>query len=88
MTTFIGIFFGYIVILFFTDNYGRKLSVIMAWSITVVGLIILCASVNLPMAVVGLFLSGAGSESAIRISMAVFGEIVDYYIRQQYSVAL
>ncbi len=61
MTTFIGIFFGYIVILFFTDNYGRKLSVIMAWSITVLGLIFLCASVNLPMAVVGLFLSGAGS---------------------------
>lgn len=40
------------------------------------------------MAIVGLFLSGAGSESAIRISMAVFGEIVDYYVRQQYSVAL
>lgn len=88
MTTFIGIFCGYIVILFFTDNFGRKMSVMMAWGITVLGSIILCASVNLEMAMVGLFLTGAGSESAIRISMAVFGEIVDYYVRQEYSVAL
>lgn len=40
------------------------------------------------MALAGLFLTGAGSESAIRISMAVFGEIVDFYQRQKYSVAL
>ena len=40
------------------------------------------------MALAGLFLTGAGSESAIRISMAVFGEIVDFYERQKYSVAL
>ena len=60
-TTFIGIFFGYIVILFFTDNYGRKFSVIMAWGVTIIGQIILCSAVNLPMAIVGLFFSGAGS---------------------------
>lgn len=40
------------------------------------------------MAVIGLFLAGAGCESAIRISMAVLGEIMDFYVRQQYSVAL
>ena len=73
MTTFIGIFLGYVVILFFADNFGRKFSVLMAWSVTVIGSILLCVSVNLEMALAGLFLTGAGSESAIRISMAVFG---------------
>ena len=88
MTTFIGIFLGYIIILFFADNFGRKFSVLMAWTVTVIGCILLCVSVNFEMALAGLFLSGMGSESAIRISMAVFGEIVDYYERQKYSVAL
>lgn len=40
------------------------------------------------MAVLGLFLAGAGCESSMRITMTVLGEVADYYLRQQYSVAL
>ena len=88
MVEYVGIFMGYIVFLYFTDNYGRKMSIVMTWTVTTVGVAILCASVHISMAVVGLFLAGAGCESANRISMAVLGEIVDYNVRQQYSVAL
>ena len=73
MVLFVGIFCGYLIILFFADNYGRKFSVMMAWSAVIVGQILLFVSFNLYMALAGLFLAGAGSESAIRISMAVFG---------------
>ena len=64
---------GYIVFLYFTDNYGRKMSIVMTWTVTTVGITILCSSVHISMAVIGLFLAGAGCESAIRISMAVLG---------------
>ena len=40
------------------------------------------------MACVGLFFAGAGCESTIRISMAIFAEIVEYNKRQAYSIAL
>ena len=76
------------VFLFFTDNYGRKFSAIMAWGFTVAGVILICLAQNIYMAMVGLFIFGGGSEASIRISMSVFGEIVDYYLRQRYSVAL
>ena len=88
MMEYVGIFMGYLVFLYFTDNYGRKMSLLLTWTVTTIGIGLLCASVNLYMAVAGLFLAGAGCESAIRITMAVFGEVVDYYVRQQYSVAL
>ena len=47
MVLFVGIFCGYLVILFFADNYGRKFSVTMAWSAVVVGEILVCVSFNL-----------------------------------------
>ena len=64
---------GYIVFLYFTDNYGRKMSIVMTWTVTTVGVALLACSVHISMAVVGLFLAGAGCESAIRITMAVLG---------------
>ena len=61
ITLFIGIFFGYMFVFYFTDNFGRKYSMVLAWSITVVGLAILSAALNIWMACVGLFLTGVGS---------------------------
>ena len=58
---FVGIFFGYLVFMYFTDNYGRKFGVVLAWTVAVIGLAILSASVSIWMAVGGLFLAGAGS---------------------------
>ena len=47
MVEYVGIFMGYIVFLYFTDNYGRKMSIIMTWTVTTIGVGILCASVSI-----------------------------------------
>lgn len=60
MILYIGTFCGYMVFLFITDNYGRKASVVVAWSVTTLGVILLVAAQDMPMACVGLFLAGAG----------------------------
>ena len=60
------------VFLFITDNYGRKTSVVVAWAVTTFGVLLLVAAQDMGMACVGLFLAGAGCESSIRISMAIF----------------
>ena len=73
MTLFIGIFFGYMFVFYFTDNFGRKFSMVLAWSITVLGIAVLSGAVNITMACAGLFLAGFGSETCIRITMTVIG---------------
>ena len=88
MVLYIGTFSGYMIFLFITDNFGRKISIVAAWGVTTFGVLLLCVAQNMTTACVGLFFAGAGCESCIRISMAIFGEIVDYYKRQTYSVAL
>jgi MFS family permease len=85
---YFGIFCGYLFFLYFSDNYGRKFSLIMTWGCTCFGVALLVLAQNMEMAVIGLFFAGAGCETAIIINMSVLGEIVDYYQRQFYSVAL
>lgn len=46
---------------------------LIAWGATCFGLALLCTSFNMPMAIIGLTLAGAGSEAAIRINMSIFG---------------
>jgi len=60
MTLYAGTFFGFIGMLFITDNYGRKVSIILSWTTTLIGIIILSASIDIYMACVGLFLAGIG----------------------------
>ena len=55
-----GVFVGYMVFLSFADNYGRKVSLVLAWSVTTLGIAILSVSWSMSMANVGLFLAGAG----------------------------
>ena len=61
MTFFVGVLFGYMVVFYFTDNFGRKFSMVLAWSITVVGIGILSGALNIWMACAGIFLAGFGS---------------------------
>ena len=79
---------GYVVFLFFADNFGRKFSAVLTWAVTFAGIFLLSIAQNMAMACVGLFFAGAGCESAIRISVAIFAEIVEYNRRQTYSIAL
>ncbi len=60
----------------------------MAWAVTCAGLVLLILSEGMLMASVGLFLAGAGCESAIRIMFAALGEVVDYFRRQSFGVGL
>jgi hypothetical protein len=59
---------------------------LLAWSTTTLGAIIVCISQNIYMAAFGLFLSGAGSDAAINICFFFFGEVVGDKKRQEYSV--
>jgi MFS family permease len=88
MVLYAGTFFGYILIPFATDNYGRKFSMVASWSLTLLGIFILSISVNILMASIGLFLAGFGCESGIRTTMTILGEVVENTLRQKYSTAL
>lgn len=59
-TLYVGVFMGYLVFLFFADNYGRKASLVLSWAVTTCGIAILSLSWSMGMANVGLFLAGAG----------------------------
>lgn len=71
MTLFVGIFFGYIVFTYFSDNFGRRVAMILTWVTANVGILIVCASYGIEMACIGLFLAGAGCESNIRVNLAI-----------------
>jgi MFS family permease len=84
--TYFGAFVGYIVISFFSDNFGRKSSMAVSWGICTLGTIVVACSVNIYMVAVGLFLSGCGCDAAINICFFFFGEVVGDKKRQKYSV--
>ena len=74
--TYFGGFLGYASISFFSDNFGRKKSIVLSWGICTIGLILLSCSVNLYMAAAGLFLAGFGCDSAVNIGLYIVGEVV------------
>lgn len=76
MFTYLGAFVGYVIISFFSDNFGRKTSMAIAWATTTIGTVLVACSVNIYMAVIGLFLSGAGGDASINICFFFFGEVV------------
>ena len=60
MSLYIGAFVGYITFLFITDNFGRKCSLVLTWTVTMIGVLILCVAPNMAIASFGLFLAGTG----------------------------
>ena len=60
MVLYIGTFAGYIIFLFFTDNFGRKFALVMTWSVTMIGIFLLCIAPNMSIANIGLFFAGMG----------------------------
>ena len=85
---YVGVFCGYMIFLFLADNYGRKVSLIITWSVTTFGIALLALSWNMTLASIGLFFAGAGCESSLRISMSYLTEMLDFDLRQKYSVGL
>ena len=76
------------VFLSFADNHGRKVSLVLAWAVTTIGIALLSISWSMTVASIGLFLAGAGCESSIRIGIAYINETIDPYVRQKYSIAM
>ena len=84
--TYIGAFFGYIILSFFADNYGRKKSILVSWFICTIGILIVAVSFNIYTIGLGLFLSGFGGDAVINITLLFFSEGVENKKRQKYSV--
>ena len=72
----------------FSDNIGRRLGMILTSATTMIGFIILSCSQNMWWACVGLLFAGAGCESNMRINLSIMNEVVDYHLRQKYSLIL
>ena len=85
---YFGAFLGYIGFSFFSDNFGRRSSILLAWGCTTLGGIILATSFNIPMAAFGLFLAGGGADAAINICFYFFSEVIEDAKRQRYSIVV
>jgi MFS family permease len=60
MTLFLGVFIGYIIFMYFSDNFGRRFGLILTWSTAVAGLIMMSLSRSVFIASMGILLAGAG----------------------------
>jgi len=56
---------------FYSDNYGRKKAVIIAWSICTMGCFLLMLAPQLWVAGLGLFFCGMGSDSVLCITCSI-----------------
>ena len=83
---YFGAFVGYIAISFFSDNFGRRSSILVSWFICTIGAIIVALSPNIYMIAVGMFFCGCGCDAGINICFFFFGEVVGDEKRQKYSV--
>jgi MFS family permease len=83
-----GAFLGIIIGLFLTEQFGRKMTIVYTLGVTIVGLIIIMASVGPIMACIGLFVFGTGAEISYTLVFTVVTEIVDEEHRSKYYVYL
>lgn len=72
-SAYLGSFLGFIIFSFLSDNLGRRKSMLIALLSTALGTIVLAISQNLPMAAIGLILSGAGANSSIGMTFYFLG---------------
>ena len=64
---------GYLLFSFYADNYGRRITFVIAWAIATLGTLILLFSANLAMVGIGLFMLGAGADAAINMCFNFLG---------------
>ena len=88
MILFGGIFVGYMVFMYFSDNMGRRVGMILTSLTSTVGFVLISMGQNMGVIGVGLFMVGAGCESNMRINISIMSEMVDFHLRQKYSLIL
>lgn len=87
-SVYFGAFVGYLGFSFFSDNFGRRKTLVLSWAIATIGCAIFLFSQNLPMVAIGLFMIGGGSDAAVNMCFNFLGEVVEFNTRQRYSVIL
>ena len=85
---YFGAFIGYILFSFYSDNFGRKLSLALAWGVTFTGSILLLLTENIYMGAAAMFLLGAGGDASLNICFYFLGEVYDNESRQKYSIII
>ena len=68
-----GALVGYIIFSFYSDNYGRRITMLIAWGIATVGSLIILFSQNLVMVSIGMFMLGAGADASINMCFNFLG---------------
>ena len=84
---YVGAFIGLIVFSFFSDNYGRKKSIIISWIIFTFGTILIVLSEELVLGGIAMFLIGVGSASMF-MCFHILHEILSTRTRQKYQILI
>lgn len=85
---FVGAIFGFFVIPYIADNYGRRLAMRIAWGIGTVAVLITCISDSYNMIGLGLLLVGFGTNPGITLCFSFVNEICLGKTRQRYGVGV
>ncbi len=72
---FIGSIFGFFVIPYMADNYGRRVAIRVSWGLGTIAVLIVCLADSPNMIGLGLFLVGFGANPAITLSFSFINEI-------------
>ncbi|CAD8190555.1 unnamed protein product [Paramecium octaurelia] len=79
---------GFFIFSFIADNYGRKLALILSWSITTIGSLILATAQNFQMITGAMFLLGFGGNPAITVHYSFINEHSQGHFREFQNVGL
>ena len=85
---YFGSLLGFFVIPYIADNYGRKLAIVISWSIFIFGISILSLANSVLMIGMGQLLSGFGINPAITLSYSFINEQCLGKNRQLYSIMI
>jgi OCT family organic cation transporter-like MFS transporter 4/5 len=72
---FIGSIFGFFVIPYMADNYGRRVAIRVSWGLGTIAVLIVCLADSPNILGFGLFLVGFGANPAITLSFSFINEI-------------
>ena len=85
---FIGVFIGLMFSTFYSDNKSRRTAVILLIVLVDIGFVILVLSVNMPMAIIGMFILHLGATPLMRTAQALLSEITEPNLRQKFVSSL
>lgn len=85
---FVGAIFGFFVIPFIADNFGRRLGMRIAWGIGTLSVLLTCLADSPDMIGIGLFLIGFGTNPAITLCFSFINEVCLGKSRQQFGAGV